>query len=186
MPKGLKQTSSPIQISTFSQIANDPVAAQFLSKRVDLQLNPLDNEVFVVTGLKIDFSNPVAIPNAVASGTFRMDQKLSISTGSQTAFRGISSPQVIGASAVDAQAYIDGNGDMLYLTSTEQNSMDAPPSSMDYLHIIATNDFYVNHLVSENFLAGQSFECDIRVYGYRAVADASTYAALVQSELLSA
>jgi len=33
---------------------------------------------------------------------------------------------------------------------------------------------------------GNPKNCRVRVYGYRATADSSTYAALVQSELLSA
>ena len=185
MPKGLKQTSSPIQISTASSIQNDPIAAQFTSKRIDLQLNPLDNEVFVVTGLKIDFENPVALVNSVTPAEFRVDQKLSVSTGPQTAYAGISSPQVIGASAVDGQCSVQAGPTFDYYIVNEQNAMDAPPASMEYLHIIATNDFFINHLVSENYAAGQTMACNVRLYGYRAVADASTYAALVQSELLS-
>jgi len=186
MPKGLKQSSSPIQISTSSTIANDPIAAQFLSKRVDLQLNPLDNEVFVVTGVKIDFDNPLAAINATATGLFRVDQKASISTTEQTTYNGINSPSVIAASQVDGQSLIDASLSHTYYTAMEQNAMDAPPAAMEYLHVVATNDFFVNFLVSENYLAGQSFKINVRVYGYRAVADSSTYAALVQSELLSA
>ena len=56
---------------------------------------------------------------------------------------------------------------------------------MDYLHIIATNDFYVNFDLSAQYFAGQTIGAQTRVFGYRATADASTYAALVQSELLS-
>ena len=186
MPKGLKQSSSPIQISTSSQISNDPVAAQFTSKRVDLQLNPLDNEVFVVTGLKIDFDNPLApVNSAGGAALYQVDQRCSISTTTQTTYEGIDSPKVIGASQLDGQSIISTDLEHEYYTVIEQNAMDAPPASMEYLSVIATNDFFVNYLVSSNYLAGQTFNARVRLYGYRAVADAVTYAALVQSELLS-
>ena len=186
MPKGLKHSSRPIQISTSSQISNDPVAAQFTSKRVDLQLNPLDNEVFVVTGLKIDFDNPLApVNSAGGAALYQVDQRCSISTTTQTTYEGIDSPKVIGASQLDGQSIISTDLEHEYYTVIEQNAMDAPPASMEYLSVIATNDFFVNYLVSSNYLAGQTFNARVRLYGYRAVADAVTYAALVQSELLS-
>lgn len=185
MPKGLKQTSSPIQISSSASAVADPAATQFLSKRVDLQLNPLDNEVFVVTGVKIDFSNPLAPVPSASLGTIDLTQRCSISTTEQTTFEGISSPSVIAASQVDAQTFQDGTNPPSYYTALEQTAMDAPPATMDYLQIIATNDFYVNLFVGLGYFAGTDINADVRVYGYRAVADASTYAALVQSELLS-
>lgn len=181
MPKGLKQTSSPIQVSSSQSITVDPIANQFISKRVDLQLNPLDNEVFVVTGLKIDFNNPNARPDPAIAGDVPLLQRCSISTTEQTTYSGIESPSVIGASQVDVLE----NGTLGYMVIHENNAMDAPPASMDYLQIIATNDFFVNYFVSSLYAAGQSVDVSIRVYGYRATADASTYAALVQSELLS-
>ena len=64
--------------------------------------------------------------------------------------------------------------------------MDTPPANQDYLGIIATNDFFVNLDLSKDFTTGQTCDVKVRVYGYRARADASTYAALVQSEVLSA
>ena len=54
---------------------------------------------------------------------------------------------------------------------------------LDYVALIATNNFFVQIQGSGN--AGAKSVAG-RVYGYRARADASTYAALVQSEVLSA
>lgn len=186
MPKGLKQTSSPIQISASSQLTADPATTKFNSKRIDLQLNPLDNEVFVVTGVKIDFSNPLAAVDTTTPGVLDLTQRVSISTTEQSTYEGISSPSVIAASQIDAQTYIPLTGsDFVYYTAMEQTPMDAPPAAMDYLQIIATNDFFVNFFLGEKYFLNTVMATDVRVYGYRAVADASTYAALVQSELLS-
>ncbi|MGB1523012.1 MAG: hypothetical protein ACPG9D_07865, partial [Candidatus Poseidoniaceae archaeon] len=103
------------------------------------------------------------------------------STTEQTTYAGIDSPSVIAASQIDALE----NGTIGYYVVMETNSMDAPPASMDYLQIIATNDFFVNLDTSTLFTAGEILRANVRVYGYRATADSSTYAALVQSELLS-
>jgi hypothetical protein len=53
---------------------------------------------------------------------------------------------------------------------------------MEYIGIIATNDFF---LQIEGVGNATAKAVTAKVYGYRARADASVYAALVQSELLS-
>jgi hypothetical protein len=55
--------------------------------------------------------------------------------------------------------------------------------SEDYLGIVATNNMFLNIVGLNN---GNTKGVSCRVYGYRAKASASLYAALVQSELLSA
>ena len=54
---------------------------------------------------------------------------------------------------------------------------------LDYIGIIATNDFFIQVQGQNNLLAK---DCEVRVYGVRARADANIFAALVQSEMLSA
>ena len=58
MPKGLKETSSLITIG-FS--VSETAPNTFQQGRVDLQLNPLDNEVFVVQAINLDPEAPDAI-----------------------------------------------------------------------------------------------------------------------------
>jgi len=53
---------------------------------------------------------------------------------------------------------------------------------LEYIGIIATNDFFVQVEGFNNLIAKA---CQVRVYGERMKADASVYAALVQSEVLS-
>jgi len=65
-----------------------------------------------------------------------------------------------------------------------QYSSDSGPSTqLAYLGIIATNDFHLNIQGTNNTAV---LFANARLYGFRARADASIYAALVQSELLSA
>jgi len=64
-----------------------------------------------------------------------------------------------------------------------RTSMETPPSGLEYIGIIATNDFFVQIAGQGNTLAKGVTG---KVYGYRATASSAIYAALVQSELLSA
>ena len=60
---------------------------------------------------------------------------------------------------------------------------ETPPATLEYIGIIATNDFFIQVAGAGNAAAKGM---DGKLYGYRAVADADIYAALVQSEVLSA
>jgi hypothetical protein len=61
--------------------------------------------------------------------------------------------------------------------------VETPAATLDYLGIIATNDFFIG-IVGTNNTGVRSVSG--KVYGYRARATADIYAALVQSEVLSA
>jgi hypothetical protein len=61
--------------------------------------------------------------------------------------------------------------------------LETPPATLEYIGIIATNDFFVGVQGTNN---GGPKQASGKLYGYRAVADATIYAALVQSEVLSA
>ena len=170
MPKGLKQTSSLIVIG--ARVA-ETAPSTFTQGRIDLQLNPLDNEVFVVQSIDLNVANPDALAgqNTSVSGA--------LTTTSQTALPGLQdSPcMAVKEMAIRAAGFVDGG------VGFESASMETPPTGLDYIGIIATNDFFLQ--VQGNGNAGvKSIKC--KVYGFRARADASIYAALVQSELLSA
>lgn len=168
MPKGLKTTSSPIQVSaSFTESAVDT----FTQLRVDLQLNPLDNEVFVVQAIDINVATPDLNAN-LSSATYG-----SVSTTSRTTIGSIGDSNVLGVALVNIR------NDGVSAVSFAQHSPETPTASnLDYIGIIATNDFFVQVLGFNNLI---SKAAQVRVYGYRAKADASVYAALVQSEVLS-
>ena len=69
-------------------------------------------------------------------------------------------------------------GQVAFVSQAEQ-----PPATLDYLGIIATNDFFVQ-VAGVNNAAAHGVSG--KLYGYRAQASADIYAALVQSEVLSA
>jgi hypothetical protein len=170
MPKGLKETSSLITIG-FS--VSETAPNTFIQERVDLQLNPLDNEVFVVQAINLDPSVPDAV---AATNTFTT---ASLTTTSRTAVGNLADSATLGVAqlSIMAAGFVDGG------VSFQQASMETPPAALEYIGIISTNDFFVQCLGTGNVLAkGVSG----KIYGYRARADSSVYAALVQSEVLSA
>ena len=169
MPKGLKQTSSLIVIG--ARVA-ESAPNTFTQGAVDLQLNPLDNEVFVVQAIDLETASPDAIAGTDTSSNS------SLTTTSQAALPLLSNTNTMALNniIIRAAGFVDGG------VGFETSSMNSPPTGMDYIGIIATNDFFLQVQGSNN-AAAKAVSC--KVYGYRARADASVYAALVQSELLS-
>ena len=168
----LKKSSSTIVISSS---VTESAANTFTSEQVDLQLNPLDNEVFVVVGINLDPDAPDSVAG-VSTTT-----NVSLSTTARTTVGTIADSNVIGS----ARSQIVTNGGMTPdggIPFVREDPL-VMPLDMEYLAIIATNDFFLN---IEGVNNGNAKICRARLYGYRAKADASTYAALVQSELLSA
>jgi len=169
MPKGLKQTSSLIVIG--ARVA-ESAPNTFTQGAIDLQLNPLDNEVFVVQAIDLECASPDALAGVNTSTNG------SLTTTSQAALPSLQSTNTMAVNNVIIRAagFIDGG------VGFETSSMNSPPTGMEYIGIIATNDFFLQVQGSGN-LGAKSVTA--KVYGYRARADASVYAALVQSELLS-
>lgn len=168
MPRGLKETSSIITIGA-SVVETGPNT--FTTSRVDLQLNPLDNEVFIVYGIDLDLAEPNLVPGLTTANN------ASLSTTTRTTVGGLQDSNVMASNRIQVQS---AGGE----TSRGQFSSDSSPATqLDYLAIISTNDFHLNIEGTGNTLARSMIA---RVYGVRAKADASVYAALVQSELLSA
>lgn len=169
MPKGLKETSSLITIG-FSALETAPDT--YLQERVDLQLNPLDNEVFVVTAIDMDLS----APNAIAGTNTAVNAQ--VTTTSQSSIVNLSATAALAISdnQIRASGFVDGG------VAFQKTSMETPPAALEYIGIIATNDFFVGIKGTAN---GTVKRVAGKMYGYRARADSAVYAALVQSEVLS-
>ena len=170
MPRGLKETSSLIVIGAS---VTETAPNTFTQARIDLQLNPLDNEVFVVQAIDLETSSPDAIAAVDTSSN------MSLTSTNQVALPSLADSNCLAVNNVIIRAagFVDGG------VGFETSSMNTPPTAMSYLGIISTNDFFIQ-VQGTNNVAVKAGIC--KVYGYRARADASVYAALVQSEVLSA
>lgn len=170
MVKGLKSPSSPVTVS-FS--IGEAAPNTYIQEQVNLSLNVLDQEVFVVTGVNLD----LLPPDAIAGVDTRTRGQLS--TTSRTTIGNLSQSNIIAVARDDIRSagLVDGG------VGFSASFGESPAVGMDYLAIIATNDFFV--AVEGNANLGTTAMSG-KLYGYRAVADAATFAALTQSELLSA
>jgi len=169
MPTGLKQTSSVVTVG----FSVDETAANTYTQGVtDLNLSPLDREVFVVLAINMDPFYPDAIAGTDTSVA------ASLTSTSQTRVTNLSNPNCLAAAvnSIKAAGFLDSGVGF-------QTRLETPPANLDYIGIIATNDFFVQVEGDGNLnIRG----VDGKIYGYRARADADIYAALVQSEALSA
>lgn len=167
MPRGIKETSGLI---TIASNITESAANTFTSGEVSLQLNPLDNEVFVVYGIDLDVTAPELIPATVTNS------RLSMSTVERTSVGGIGDSNVLAHLRITTQENAGG------AVTNAFSSDSAPSTQLEYLGIIATNNFFLN-IAGGNNTAAMLGSC--RVYGVRGKASSEVYAALVQSELLS-
>ena len=167
---GFKKTSDLIAISFR---ADETAANTFVEEEIALQLDVLNNEIFVVLGVDLDLANPDAIA-ATDTAT-----SASISTTSQTTLTGLQNANCLASAreAIRAAGFADGG--VSFTRAAESSYL----GSVDYIGLIATNNFFVQCVGTNN---GTAKAVRGRIWGYRAKADASTYAALVQSEVLSA
>ena len=101
----------------------------------------------------------------------------SLTTTSQT------SVQTLANSNCMADSVLNIRADATMAVPFQRIAQESPATLLEYIGIIATTTslckFKVQVMVMQRLLA-------VKLYGYRARADASIYAALVQSEVLSA
>lgn len=167
---GFKKTSGIITVSNRIESATGNTYTQ---RQLDLPLDTLNNEIFVV--LAVDFA--LSPPDAVASTDTAVQCQLS--TTSQAAITGLEHSNIVarGENAIRGAGYPSGGVGFSHMSS------DTPMAELDYIAIVATPDCYLA-VAGDNNASPKSVA--MRMWGYRAKADAATYAALVQSEVLSA
>jgi hypothetical protein len=167
----LKKTSSDI---TISGSVTESGVSTFTQAAIDLQLNPLDNEVFVVIAVDLDVGDPdgIAATNTKVVG--------SLSNTSRTTIGNLGNSNVFAAarSAIRSAGFADAG------VGFQKISPETPTAAnLSSIGILATDNFFAQ-VEGDSNLATKSMS--FKVYGFRAKADSATYAALVQSELLSA
>jgi len=168
MPTGLKATSSIVPIGF---AVTETGANTFTELAVDLNLSPLDREVFVVMAIDMDPTSPDLVPGS------NTQTAVSLCATSQTAV------QSLGNSNCMATGDLNIRSSGVTAVSFTRQAAESPSSQLEYLGIIATNDFFVQ---IQGALNAGAKSVSGKVYGYRARATADIFAALVQSEVLSA
>ena len=170
MPAGLKSTSSVVAIG-FETV--ESAANTFTQSQNDLNLSPLDREVFVVLAIDLD---PFA-PNSVIGTNTAVST--SLTTTSQTAVQNLSSSNCLANSVLEIRAHAAATDSGVGFS---RRSGETPTGMLDFIGIIATNDFFVQ-IQGTNNTGIKSVSG--KLYGYRARASSEIFAALVQAEVLS-
>jgi len=168
--KGLTQTSSVVSIGFR---VDETVAASFNQSQVDLNLSPLDREVFVVLAINLDPQTPDNVAGTTTSTS------MSLTSTSQTGIAGLDNANCLATAA----NVIRQNAGSVDGVAFQTLGLETPPATLEYIGIIATSDFFVQQLTVGNTGLKTSRG---KIYGYRARASADIFAALVQSEVLSA
>jgi len=167
---GFKKTSDLVAISFGLPESG---ANTFTQEEIALQLDILNNEIFVCVSCDLDVVSPDAIA-ATDTAT-----SASVTSTTQAAISNLSNTNCITTSSEDIRAAGLVDGGVGFTRAAES----VPSAKLDYIALIATNNFFVQVQGTGN---GVAKAVTGRLWGYRARADASTYAALVQSEVLSA
>ena len=165
---GFKKTSDIIAVS-FG--LDESAANTYTEETIALQLDVLNNEIFVV--LAVDL-NPAA-PELL--GGINTETRAAVSSTSQTAMVSLANTNCI------AEASLAIRSDPTMAVSFTRAAEESYSGNLDYVALIATNNFFVSCQGTQNI---SPKSVNGRLYGYRARADGTTYAALVQSEVLSA
>jgi len=168
MPKGLKVSSSTVSIGFRT---TETAANTYTQTAIDLNLSPLDREVFVVLAINLDGSSP-DMQQGVNSAVVGQ-----VTTTSSLVMTDLDNSNLLARRTEKIRS------DASAAVAFSEAALETPPATLEYIGIIATNDFFLG-VQGENNLAPKTVTG--KLYGYRAVASADIYAALVQSEVLSA
>lgn len=166
---GFKQSSDIIAVSGRVE---ESAANTFTEAEINLSLDALNNEIFVILSVDTALSPPDALAGVDTAMFFQL------SSTTQAAITGLENPNVI----VRSERSIQGAGYVDYGAVFEHMAGETPDANLDYIAIVATPDMFAQIEGANN---NNPKACAFRVWGYRARADSATYAALVQSQVLS-
>jgi hypothetical protein len=168
MPKGLKASSEIIAISTS---ITEAVAGTMATETIELSLSPLDNQVFVITKIDAQLGSPELIAGTECSVT------ATLSSTARTTIGDLSDNDVIGFFS----RQVNAAPGLTTSVNTNDAHPDQPSPGMEYLAVIFTNDMFLNVRGVNNVAVKGA---TARIWGFRATASPSIYAAGVQAELL--
>lgn len=165
---GFKKTSDTIAISFGLE---ESAADTYTEEEIALQLDVLNNEIFVVLAVDLNPAAPVLVAGS------NTEVRALVASTSSPIMRTLANSNVI---AEASQAIRSAGGEAVSFTRAAEESFSG---SLDYIALISTNNFFLSIQGTNN---GKTSSVNGRIFGFRARADSSTYAALVQSEVLSA
>jgi len=165
---GFKKTSDLIAISFR---VDESALNTFTQDEIALQLDILNNEIFVVLAVDLNPSSPDLVAAQITA------TECAVTSTSQTALATLANSNTVAVASLSIVS------DAANSVSFSRAAEESYSGNLDYVALISTNNFFVSVIGQSNTSAKSVTG---RVWGYRAKADSNTYAALVQSEVLSA
>jgi len=175
---GLKKTSALMNLGGVIDLVD---GAAYAEQEVNLPLDALNREVYVVTDVSIDHEQFGF--DAALGGTTSISAH--IAKTSQDAIIFVNDPTCVGT--ITARTIQGGAGNLGAGTYqvTMQPDEQSTGTRRDYLSIIATSNFFVGGLFSTTTGGQPNRSVFVRLTGYRAQADLAVYSALIAEEINS-
>ncbi|GAH46594.1 unnamed protein product [marine sediment metagenome] len=165
---GLKQITDLVNIGGS---VTETVAGTFAETQIGINLSPVNRQVFVITDVAFTSGEPERIPVTTTVVSYQVTKT------TQTGMIGASNSDLISSQ----QKFVFGGAAEFAWAETDFSGTQASTGGRnDYLMILATEDAFISVVGLGNVGVKGA---DVRVTGYFATADASTYQALVLSEL---
>ena len=172
MVKGLKQTSPLFSVGAY---IGESGPNTFTQLEVSLPLNTLDREVFVVTDVAVETSNPNL--DALDTRSTGYVSKVQIPAATDP---GINDTGILCLRRTQIE-YDAGTGNSVaFEFNSPMNVLGSTGSPTDYIGVIATPNWF---LAIQGVNNTGTMWAAARLWGYRAQATADLYAALVTEEL---
>jgi len=164
----IKQITSLVNIGG---TVTESAANTFTEAQIGINLSPVDRQVFVITDVAFTSQEPSRVPATLTELAYQVTKT------SQTAIISANNPDLVSR----AQKLCSGGAAEFSFFETDfGQNQNTTGDRNDYLMILATEDAFIGVAGTANTAAKSA---DVRVTGYFATADASTYQALVLSEL---
>ena len=123
----LKKTS---EVMTIGATVTESAANTFTEQRIDLQLNPLDNEVLLIYAVDIQVDAPESVPGTSTSVT------ANLTSTTQSALSNISQSSTIAGASTAIRSGAPGDS----VGFESRSFSDTPNADMDYINIVAPPD----------------------------------------------
>ena len=174
----LKKTSALMNLGGQLELVD---GAGFTETEIDLNMDPLSREVFVVTDFELDYGASMHF-DAALGGSVNVSGQITVS--SQTTTVNINDPDVIARMQVSTLQ--GGAANLGAGTYVELKRPDGPSSTgtnRDYLNIVATPNWFIGGSYSTTTGGAANRNIHARITGYRATCDVATYSALIAEQL---
>ena len=167
----LKKKSALLNIGTTLDLVDGTPA----DITVNLPLSSLDREVFCVTDIMFQHESIPTNP-----GPAQLSEIRASVNKTEDAILWINSPNCVGSMVARVESNAAG---IDIATSGAEPSQATTGENRDYVAIIATPNFILSGSYTTTAGGAANRACFVRLTGFRAVADASVYAALVTEEI---